>query len=391
MSRENKIWNQKLMMIRMTFGNLFDYRVKILLVIVCLFYAVTCIGQASFTYTIKGHLQGMGNDTLFLSILSGEQKPASIMVPAKNDYFSYSGTATQPSFVWAQTTGKRGANGNFTFFIEEGNIIIDGNNEDLTHTKVAGTPNNDDYNYALGIMNGYYDRRQLVQQKLRPLTDKSTAEYKKAMHEIGMLTDSVALFQNDYVATRPNSLASGILLMLIADNIPVSRLETYYNNLGDDVKQLAMLDKMPTKIAGKKRSVIGSIAPDFTMNDVNGKPVTLSKYRGKYVLLDFWASWCVPCRQDNAYLKAAYKKYKDKDFTIISVSVDENGNSWKQAVAKDQLTWTQISDLKKPNKVAELYGVQPIPDNFLNDPQGEIIERGLHGENLIKQLDILFK
>lgn len=366
-------------------------RMRILLVILCSIFAMTAMGQAPFTYSIKGNIIGMGDDTLFLRVFSANQNLERVNIPAKNDYFLYTGTATMPLIVWGQTTAKKASNGNFTFFIEEGNIIIDGNNKDLTHTKVTGTPGNDEYNYTMSRMNDYYDRRDILQKKIATFTDKTSKEYKKAWDEIVMLTDSVTLFENDYVAIHPNSLASGMLLMLIADKIPVPRLEEYYNNLGDNVKRLAVLAKMPTKIEGRKRSVIGSTAPNFTMNDANGKSVSLSDYRGKYVLLDFWASWCVPCRQDNPYVKAAYEKFKGRNFTIISVSVDENDKNWKQAIAKDELTWMQISDLKKTNMVAELYGVQPIPDNFLIDPQGKIIERGLHGNNLIKQLSIIIK
>lgn len=347
--------------------------------------------QSTFSYNIKGELKNLNNDTLFLSILNGSSKPERIIIPAENGYFSYSGAASKPSIVWAQTTAKRGDNGNFTFFIEKGDIKIEGDNKDLTHTIVTGTPANNEYNYTMNRMNNYYDRRTLVQKKLHSISDTSSEVYKSAWADIIAISDSISLFENDYVATHPDALTSGMLLMLIADNIPVPRLEEYYNNLGDNVKQLAILANMPTKIEGKKRSVIGSPAPDFTMNDVNGKPVTLSGFRGKYVLLDFWASWCVPCRQDNPFVKAAYEKFKDKNFTVISVSVDENGKSWKQAIEKDQLPYMHISDLKKPNKVAELYGVQPIPDNFLIDPQGKIIERGLHGEEIEKKLSLILQ
>ncbi len=359
--------------------------------ILFLYLGGTAFGQSPFTYTIQGQIIGMKNDTLFLNVLPYNQKQETIVIPAKNDHFYFKGTASIPSIVWAQTTAGRGSNGNFTFFIEKGDIAINGNNQDLTRTIVNGTAANDEYSYALSRMNGYYDQRSVLFEKVKSISEKTSAEYQGAMTDIAKLNDSVALFEDDFVKNHPNSLASGMLLMLIADKIPVTRLEKYYNNLGDNVKQLAILSKMPTKIEGRKRSVIGAPAPDFTMNDVNGKPVTLSDYKGKYVLLDFWASWCVPCRQDNPYVRAAYEKYKDKNFTIISVSVDENGKSWKQAIAKDQLTWEQISDLKSPNKVAELYGVQPIPDNFLIDPQGKIIERGLHGENLLKQLSKIIK
>ena len=350
-------------------------------------WTVTGYSQQPFKYELKGEIKGLKNDTLYLSIMSANSSgPERILIAASNDKFSYKGQADKPAIVWVQTTAKRGDNGNFTFFIEEGKIKIDGRNDDLTHTKVIGTTNNNDYSYVNGRMNSYYDKIKIHQKKAREIGDSSTEAYKEEFKQIGLLYDSLYLFQNKYVADKPNSLASGMLLMLIADKIPVQKLEEYYLSLGEHVKELSILSKMPVRIESKKRSVIGSPAPDFTMKDVNGKNITLSDYKGKYVLLDFWASWCVPCRKDNPYVKAAYEKFKDKNFTIIGVSVDENGESWKKAIEKDQLPWIHISDLQKPNPVAILYGVQPIPDNFLISPEGKIIERGLHGNEVEKVL-----
>lgn len=343
--------------------------------------------QSTFIYEVKGEIKGLKNDTLYLSIMSANSsQPERILIAASNDKFSYKGQADQAAMVWAQTTAKRGDNGNFTFFVEAGKIKIDGSNDDLTHTKVIGTPNNNDYSYVNGRMNSYYDKIKIHQKKLKEVGDSSTAGYKNQFKEISDLYDSIYLFQNKYVADKPNSLASGMLLLLIADKIPIQKLEDFYLKLGDNVKALSILAKMPSRIEAKKRSVIGSPAPEFTMKDVNGKNITLSDYRGRYVLLDFWASWCVPCRKDNPYVKAAYERFKDKNFTIIGVSIDENGESWKKAIEKDQLPWIHISDLQKANPVAILYGVQPIPDNFLISPEGKIIERGLHGNEVEKIL-----
>ena len=349
--------------------------------------------QTTFTYEIKGEIKGLKNDTLYLTIMSGKEgtSPEKILIPGSNDKFSYKGQADQSAIVWAQTTAKRGNNGNFTFFIEKGEIKIEGNNTDLTHTTIKGTANNKEHSYAQGRMHNYYDRLKPFQLKLKESADSSSAAYKEAYRQIALLYDSVFLFQKEFVSTHPNSLASGLLLLLIADKIPVQKLEEYYINLADDVKKLSILAKMTDRIAAKKRSVIGSSAPDFVMNDMNGKPLKLSDYKGKYVLLDFWASWCVPCRKDNPYVKAAYEKFKDKNFVIIGVSVDEDGTKWKQAIEKDQLPWKHISDLQKTNKVAELYGVQPIPDNFLISPDGKIIERGLHGDELERILGGILK
>ena len=366
--------------------------IRVYLDLSLLFISYIGFSQTSFNYEINGELKGLKNDTVYLSVMGGDAKvPERILIAGNNDKFSYKGVVNRPLVVWAQTTAKRGTNGNFTFFIEKGKIKIEGTNEELTHTKVTGTSNNNDYTYTHSRMNNYYDRVASYRTKLKEIGDTSARSYKETFGQIGNLYDSILIFQNDYVANHPNSFAGGMLLWLIADKIPVQKLDAYYNNLGEDVKQLSILSKLPTKIEGKKRSVIGSTAPEFTMNDINGKPVKLADYRGKYVLLDFWASWCVPCREENPYVKTAYQKFKDKNFVVIGVSVDEDGKKWKQAVDKDQLPWLHISDLQKQNKVAELYGVQPIPDNFLIDPSGKIVERALHGDNIEKTLSKFIK
>lgn len=134
----------------------------------------------------------------------------------------------------------------------------------------------------------------------------------------------------------------------------------------------------------KLRSVqIGKVAPDFTMNTIDGKPITLSSLRGKFVMIDFWASWCVPCREENPNVVSAYKKYKDKNFTILGVSLDKDPVAWKQAVVADGLSWTHASELKDfDGPTVRAYQVDGIPANFILDPQGKIIGKNLRGADL---------
>jgi thiol-disulfide isomerase/thioredoxin len=135
-------------------------------------------------------------------------------------------------------------------------------------------------------------------------------------------------------------------------------------------------------------------APDFTQTDPDGKPVKLSDFRGKYLLLDFWASWCGPCRAENPNVVKAYNQYKDKNFTILSVSLDKEDarEAWLAAIKKDGMPWNHVSDLKYwKNEASVLYTIQAIPDNFLLSPEGKIIARGLRGEALAAKLAELLK
>lgn len=162
--------------------------------------------------------------------------------------------------------------------------------------------------------------------------------------------------------------------------------------LADIVTKAA--EKFPTHTALQniKKGLPSTKAQDFTQPDPAGKPVSLSQFKGKYVLVDFWASWCGPCRQDNPNVVRAYNEFKDKNFTILGVSLDQKKEAWLKAIQQDGLTWTQVSDLKFwDNAAAVLYGVQAIPYNVLVDPSGNIIAENLHGEEIAKTLRKVIK
>jgi len=207
-------------------------------------------------------------------------------------------------------------------------------------------------------------------------------------------SDQPERIYGDYIRQNPSSP-----LALYAFENFAQRAGT--NTVEQASKVLALIDLMPahaTRLQSLKQKLegminasekigIGKVAPDFTQPDTLGRSVTLSSFRGKYVLIDFWASWCGPCRKENPNVVKAYEKYHPKGFEILGISLDENDQAWKKAIIKDKLNWVHLSDLKYwNNSVALLYGVSGIPQNYLIDPQGKIIATALRGEALDKKL-----
>ena len=177
-------------------------------------------------------------------------------------------------------------------------------------------------------------------------------------------------------------------------SIDAEKVQPVYDLLGPAIK------KLPTGVAFAKRLEIarqlqiGKPAFAFTQNDTLNRPVSLASFKGKYVLIDFWASWCGPCRRENPNVVAAFNKYKDKDFTVLGVSLDRPGQKekWLKAIHDDHLDWTHVSDLKFwDNEVAKLYDIKSIPQNLLIDKEGKIVAKNIRGEELQTTLQELIK
>ena len=241
-------------------------------------------------------------------------------------------------------------------------------------------------NKVSGELNKQYN--EFYKQKNQPGMDSLDAEFDK-------LTAIKNVKNKKFLSENPASpIAIFIFRQFVGYDINADEAEPVFLSLSEKLRSGPAGKEMAEKIEIAKKTGVGRMAMDFTQNDTLGNPVSLSSFKGKYVLIDFWASWCGPCRQENPNVVEAFNNYKEKGFTVLGVSLDQPNakDKWMKAIHDDNLTWTQVSDLKFwGNAVAVQYGIQAIPQNFLIDPQGKIIGKNLRGEALNKKLETLFQ
>lgn len=240
--------------------------------------------------------------------------------------------------------------------------------------------------------------------RLAKFAQEDNALEKKIMSKLGNKQDSLRRgeinkiisgldsmrrgFSKQWVESNLSSPASPpVILVYVKRNMPLKELEDLLDKLPEKSRDNFLVTAWLKKIEGTKITAIGKTAPEFSQKDTSDRNISLSSFRGKYVLIDFWASWCVPCRAENPNLVTAYKKFKEKNFEIISISLDKDRKEWIEAIRHDNLNWTHLSDLKFwDNAVSRLYAVDGVPSNLLIGPDGKILAKNIRGEQLDAEL-----
>ena len=280
----------------------------------------------------------------------------------------------------------------FPMFIENNEMSIRGDYKKLDRVAINGSNTQRDYEQIISELSIFTNLENETNNKYQEAQNKKDVMLMQHYDSImSQIKENQMKFLYGVAFNKNKSvIAPYIVVSQLIYNIETNVLDSIYKNFDKSIANSEYVKIIKERLDVIKKVSIGQVAPDIIMADTNGVPFKLSSLRGKVILIDFWASWCRPCRGENPNVVAAYNAYKDKGFDILGVSLDQNKASWIKAISDDKLTWHHVSDLKGwQSEAGKLYGVNSIPHSVLLDKRGVIIATDLRGEELLKKLDEL--
>jgi len=342
-------------------------------------------------YELSGKIEGQSEGKIYLNIEKDRELVKIDSADIVDGVFKLEGSVAVADMYYLQIDGNKGA---ISFFLENAPISIEANMDNLREAKITGSASQD-VNTSFGLIMEEFQAKQkpIVDIYKKAMAEKNEAGAKKAIEDYEAIDAEKMESVKAFVKDNANSVAASFIAYRnLLSRIEVSEMETLYNGFSEDVKASKSGLTIKEKLDILKKVEIGQAAPDFTLDTPEGTPLSLSSLKGKVVVIDFWASWCGPCRRENPHMVELYKELSPKGVEFLGVSLDKKKEDWLKAIEKDGLIWKHVSDLKYWNSAAaKLYGVNGIPCTYLIDQNGIIVAKKVFGDELKAEIEKLLK
>ena len=361
-------------------------------IVFVVFIIVSC-GKNKNEYSITGTIDGAEGSKIYISnIQDGKMHKIDSSI-INGGRFNFKGRVDVPEMFYLSLDGQSDV---FKFFSDNSEITITAYADSIPRSEVVGSEAENRYKAYQESMRIYDEEMNSLIDRYRDARKEGDEERIKSLEaELDDMEQKVKARQwQAFSENTSGFLGPYILYRELYYDMDVRSLDSAINLIDTTIQSGSNYVKMLREHADVIRKVsVGQPAPDFTMTDPEGEQVSLNGLKGKYkyLLVDFWASWCNPCRQENPNLVDVYSKYEDKGFEILGVSFDQKKDAWELAIKNDNLSWHQVSDLQGwDNAAGKIYGIRSIPSNILLNEDGIIIAKNLRGEELRKKMETLY-